>query len=317
MPFNNQSSPCALSTANDANAARSGSLQSASGNGTLATTPATSSKLCDDQPKRKSIGVQVNETEEPFNSRFQRWKDNHKPSDLTIHCGDDSFEVHQAVVCPQCEFFTTDSPSDSFRRFIFKKPSSIIMPRGESLMTVQRLLSYLYTGDYGDVDVAHSTPFFVRRLSSTKIDEQRHELLVLHITMYACGDKYGVPPLKTLAQARFKELTTQHWPFKDFPALVGKVYAATSPKDRGLKDIIFQICLDHFDELMAGPVWTRIMEVEGTAALAAELLPGVVKVKDETIRSLQEHIHGPGLGHVSKKQKRDSGKSLHHAPMRT
>ena len=60
--------------------------------------------------------------------------------------------------------------------------------------------------------------------------------------MYAMGEKYIVPGLKALAQARFK---TSHLTLDahSVAKVVAEVYSTTVPEDRGLREFILYHCL--------------------------------------------------------------------------
>ncbi|KAI4131240.1 MAG: hypothetical protein LQ338_001333 [Usnochroma carphineum] len=203
--------------------------------------------------------------------------------DLALHCGNEVFEVHRAIVCHQSKLFSAVIQSDPPQA----RPDAITI-EDESSATVERLMSFLYTGSYGHVTVIHGSPFYIHRTETLDNDQQHHQNILLHISMYVCGERYGVGPLKELAQAEFKNSITQQWPLKDFPGLVAEVYSSTPRKDRGLRDIILEICRAHINKVLADPLWTQLMAMEDAWELSRELLPIVVKSKDETIERLRK-----------------------------
>ncbi len=69
-------------------------------------------------------------------------------TDLTIICGDSTFEVHQVVVCTTCEFF-----KQSIRFGKEAEEKRINLPEDDPEM-IRRLINYLYIGEY---DPSHGT----------------------------------------------------------------------------------------------------------------------------------------------------------------
>ncbi|KAL8833634.1 MAG: hypothetical protein Q9170_004155 [Blastenia crenularia] len=215
-----------------------------------------------------------------------------KASDLTISCGGDTFEVHRAIVCPQSDYF-----AQAAERLSKETLLNTITLSEESPMIIQRLVSFFYTGCYGQAMMNYNSPFFIHRTSIVPKDG-RHKEILLHIKMYGCGEKFGAPALKAIAEKRFKEAVTQQWPMREFPILVNAIYASTSLIYRGLRAIVLSICCEHIDEIITGPLWEQIAATEGVTGLIVELLPLVVKDKEKTKRRQLEDAEdelGPPL----------------------
>lgn len=235
--------------------------------------------------------------------------DSQGPPDLILSNKDYTFEVHEAILCAQSQFFSLKRGERMLKRTA--SGTSPKVPLADTTPTIQRLLSYMYSGGYGDVDLATSSPFFVRKPSPATQAKQRHNALLLHATMYNCGETYGVASLKEVAKLRFKELADGYWPYRNLYAIIVKVYDAVPKQDRGLKDIVRDICLDHLDELLAGPLWVSILRSSSTASLASELLPKIIERKDKRIAELEERLRESEMDRPSKKQKRDeTGKDI-------
>ncbi|KAL8761593.1 MAG: hypothetical protein Q9184_002301 [Pyrenodesmia sp. 2 TL-2023] len=259
----------------------------------------------------KQTGSLPQGKDEPFPSGFIRLKNTLSASDLVVRCGDASFDVHKAVIYPQSTFFAaqdhaytliTSSSSTSASR-------SVVVLQDDIPTTVERLLSYLYTGEYGDDAAAHHSPFFACRTKVASLGQWRHDTMLLHANMYAAGDRYGVLPLKAAAEAKFKAITKQSWPFQEFHIIVARVYASTPKEDRGLRDVIFQLCVDHLEEVSAGPCWKQMMADHAAVALGVELVPKVVEMKDKEIRDLKERLRGGSADRPNKKQKTELERS--------
>ncbi|KAL8900387.1 MAG: hypothetical protein Q9207_005726 [Kuettlingeria erythrocarpa] len=71
--------------------------------------------------------------------------------------------------------------------------------------------------------------------------------------------------------------------FQDLTALIAHVYTTTPPNDRGLRDVIRDICALRIDEVTAEPLWSMITNIDGATSLGLELLPLVVSLKNQDI----------------------------------
>ncbi|KAL8833635.1 MAG: hypothetical protein Q9170_004156 [Blastenia crenularia] len=248
------------------------------------------------------------QTETPsFATSLQHTKESLKASDVMISCGDDTFQVHRAVVCPQSPFFKAALEAgfkESFTRTIKLEE--------ESPLTIARLMSFLYMGSYGGVSSTQSNPFYVHQIETKQqTAEQHHETLMLHSTMYACSVRYGVAALKEQALLKFKDLLLQRWPMHDLPALVAAVYSTTPPNDKGLRDRILVLCLEHLEDITLGPLWQQITKIESAGALGLELVPLIVKrnitinkrEEERREKERRESIFTPDSSYQSKKRR--------------
>ncbi|KAL8928998.1 MAG: hypothetical protein Q9208_001441 [Pyrenodesmia sp. 3 TL-2023] len=240
-----------------------------------------------------------------FTSSFLSLKNTLGASDLIVRCGNASFDVHKAVIYPQSTLFAAqDHAYTLITSSSSTSPSRCVVAlQDEIASTIERLLSYFYTGEYDDDGAAHHNPFFACRRNVVSLGQWRHDTMLLHANMYAAGGKYGVLPLKAAAEAKFKAIAKQSWPFQEFHLIIAKKYASTPNEDRGLRDVIFQLCVDHLEEVSAGSCWKEIMAHESAMALGVELVPKIVEMKDKEIRDLKERLRGGSTDHPSKKQK--------------
>ncbi|KAL8748954.1 MAG: hypothetical protein Q9184_007010 [Pyrenodesmia sp. 2 TL-2023] len=230
-------------------------------------------------------GIPTQNDEASFSTCLQLTKDSLRASDMRVVCGVEYFEVHRAIICPQSGFFAA-AVSGGF----MESTTGSVTLNEECTQTVERLMSFFYTGDYGDLTSSRSSPFYIHKTGSTYSVEQRHEELLLHSTMYACATRYDVGNLKKLAESNFKRLFCPTWPLKNLPALVAEVYNSTPPNDRGLRDSILEKSSDHIDEMVTGSLWAQIVEVQGAGQLALDLLPLVLISKNTSLAVAEDQV---------------------------
>ncbi|KAG9737442.1 hypothetical protein KCU73_g9999, partial [Aureobasidium melanogenum] len=155
-------------------------------------------------------------SEKQFASMLGRLYANGAYSDLKIVCGSDTYFVHKAIVCPQSDFFRAACRPDTFaegRTGVINIPASSGRSDAfydqpfnaeefdwdldvETTESVKLMIHYFYHHDY----LGRATEEF--QLYS---DKHRKGMLAEHSRMYAMGEKYGIPGLKTLAVANFQE----------------------------------------------------------------------------------------------------------------
>ncbi|KAH8656126.1 hypothetical protein BGZ60DRAFT_417837 [Tricladium varicosporioides] len=168
-----------------------------------------------------------------------------KYSDLIIRSGDRVFKVHRAVICPRSRFFAAacDGP---FQECISKE----ISLEEDDPHTVERMLAYLYTSDYCDRDYSgpvavETSPEELQPMiekqdnASTTTNEPS---LLNNVLVYAIAEKYGITGLKEMAQAKFQSQAGSLLSAKEFPEIIRELYRSTPSSDRGLRDIVSQLC---------------------------------------------------------------------------
>ena len=95
---------------------------------------------------------------------------------------------------------------------------------------VDNMLRFLYTSDYQD-------------------DAEGGRPLLVDAKMYAIGDKYGIDALKSLAKKKFSDALDAGWDIVSFPEVIETVYTTTITSDRGLRDCLAPVLLEHKDDL--------------------------------------------------------------------
>lgn len=71
--------------------------------------------------------------------------------------------------------------------------------------------------------------------------------LVIHASMYALADKYGVHKLVLEAQMKFGDTLRDHWASEDFVDAVAIAYRSTPDTNRGLRDEVVKAFKTYLD----------------------------------------------------------------------
>lgn len=173
--------------------------------------------------------------------------------------------------------------------------------------TVKRMLLYLYTRDYPDghatdIPTEHvTTDFYIppqlRRKVSTTTEEETNldtnpgpvEVATPHDSgmmnnalVYAVAEKYDIPELKELAKHKFQILACYKWPHDDFHAVTDTVFSTTPDQDMGLRQIILDICGEHFQDILTDEE-SKAAFLENKAIAAAVLDAAVRKNEQDKV----------------------------------
>ncbi|KAI4088817.1 MAG: hypothetical protein LQ344_005794 [Seirophora lacunosa] len=245
--------------------------------------------------------------------------DSGRYSDLTITCRGRAFYVHRVFLCSASKFFSAACDGG------FKEAQdSQIDLSDDDPKTLGRLLQYLYTTDYNDSDDNdvndHDTAEEADEKGSAADASLTSLLVIAHIddatssvtsnvfgkenedesvipnasfimnnaAVYALAEKYDIPALKNLAKEKFEARCRGfRWADANLVVALEMVYSSTPETDRGLRDIMARVCLQHIDEssgkVLDAPQLQELMIKEG--ALGVDVL---VRAHAET-RSLREH----------------------------
>lgn len=91
-----------------------------------------------------------------------------KYSDLKLVCGSETFNVHRVIVCMQSKFFAAACDG----KFMEAQTGTINLIEDDP-RTVERMLSYIYTGDYDDYDDDARNIPFVSQEHRNMVDKAR------------------------------------------------------------------------------------------------------------------------------------------------
>ncbi|KAL8890186.1 MAG: hypothetical protein Q9215_002616, partial [Flavoplaca cf. flavocitrina] len=230
-------------------------------------------------------------------------------SDLTITCGDRDFMVHRTFICPASK----DLAARCDRTFK-EGPHSVIHLKEDNPNAVECMLQYMYIGDYYDTDdnkleafVAssdRSTPISSRiptpetdqanvigcvkssNNASDALDQTAKapmpvnvSALTKNVFVYQVAHKYDIPLLKSLAQTKFQLRAAGEWAPEDIISILPKVYAATSESDRGLRQIMLDVCLRSTEYLMCHKGFRSMLK--GHASMCFDILDAVQMRSEE------------------------------------
>lgn len=144
---------------------------------------------------------------------------------------------------------------------------------------VKMMLSYFYTQDYDD----HFPSFEIHSVNDpgtgrafeemNTLDETKADEVLLmkvvdefevekvrmtnNIRVYAIADKYNILGLKELAKTKFETLVTpSDRLILDCPSAICEIYDTTPSEDRGLRDIVKDVCARHLQEIIHSNYWS-------------------------------------------------------------
>ncbi len=68
--------------------------------------------------------------------------------------------------------------------------------------------------------------------------------LLNNVLVYAVAEKYNITELKELAKAKFQGRAISLLSAMEFPEIIRELYRSTPSSDRGLRDILCQVCAE-------------------------------------------------------------------------
>ncbi|TVY28203.1 hypothetical protein LHYA1_G003352 [Lachnellula hyalina] len=172
--------------------------------------------------------------------------------------------------------------------------------------TVERMLAYLYNSDYCDGDdsgpaAGVASPESLaspERPTDALEDEERSDStsqsileepdnisattdvpsLLNNVLVYAIAEKYGIAELKELAKSKFQGQAGSLLSAREFPEIIRELYRSTPSSDRGLRDIVSQVCAQHGRTIVDSPDLSDIILEVGEFGL--DLLREVLKYEN-------------------------------------
>ena len=169
----------------------------------------------------------------------------------------------------------------------------------DQLEIVKMMLLYFYTLDY-DEQVPSFDNYKIRGSQTgggprtgVAVEEEMAPEAALEDTrvrmtknarVYAMADKYIIPGLKELAKTKFKILSSSARLILDHPSIIDEVYDATPSEDRGLRDIMMNLCAPHVQEIIHGNGWST------TAQMHVEFTFDLLRTSVATLQATQKNL---------------------------
>ncbi|KAL8734282.1 MAG: hypothetical protein Q9181_003249 [Wetmoreana brouardii] len=251
-----------------------------------------------------------------------------KYSDLSIICRDREFRVHRHILCTASKFFAAACDGN----FKEARDSRIDLSEDDP-DALERMLKYLYTADYDDMDhvqregnkktqnedqsssaadlwsaypkddggsvlESSTEALSIRSCEDGKEPDseagERRRLAVSaplnNVLVYALAEKYDIQTLKILSQAKFRSCSQEEWNDDDILTVLQLIYETTPGTDRGLRDIILNICSKHRDGLIRNTRFPGVLEKD--SLLAYDMLIQIKKDLDSNISDLNKlYLH--------------------------
>ncbi|KUL81280.1 hypothetical protein ZTR_10828, partial [Talaromyces verruculosus] len=160
-------------------------------------------------------------------------------SDLTIRTIDQEFKVHRLVVCGQSEYF-----SRLYKGKWTEANENDIALQDDDPCAIQAMIHFMYGFDYDSSGSEHS----------------RASPMLFNVKVYQIADKFVVPQLKQKAKEKFETIVQTCWKMDDFPVAIAEAYTCTPKTDRGLREPLVKISMDHMDELLKKDAFVDVLE---------------------------------------------------------
>lgn len=151
----------------------------------------------------------------------------------------------------------------------------VILPDDDKSV-VHEMLRYLYTGSYhddsGDAKQSDLTP------------------ILFNVHMHTIADKYDIPPLVTLAEAKFAERAEEEWISADFANAIEEVYATAPDSKRAMQLCAVDTAALHSKTLFGTESGKRFREVaDSTPAFLFEVATRMASGLSKRKREEEEH----------------------------
>ncbi|MCJ1262885.1 hypothetical protein MMC22_002755 [Lobaria immixta] len=212
--------------------------------------------------------------EDSINARNLSMLQSGKHSDMIICCEGVSLYVHQAIVCSASKFFASAYHGD------FKEARTGVIFLEDQLEIVKMMLLYFYTLDYDEQDWGGSrggngsgSSFGGHSCSDDKKCQSLRNGRQVHHTW-----------VEGVGETKFKILSSSARLILDHPSIIDEVYDATPSEDRGLRDIMTNLCAPHVQEIIHGNGWST------TAQMHVEFTFDLLRTSAATLQATQKNL---------------------------
>ncbi|KAH7171694.1 hypothetical protein DER46DRAFT_656342 [Fusarium sp. MPI-SDFR-AT-0072] len=214
-------------------------------------------------------------------------------SDFTLICKDRKFELHQMIVCPQSSVIAA----------ALRGGFEIITVNEFDVVTVQNMVTFLYTGDYklapepekkpaqhdhdekredGEIDSDEDKMSEDTR-ASQKIGDKTAEQIISHLRVNAIADYYNIEKLAKLSTGKIDLILKKEVDFFIIPQIIDEM--STSNRDAELRSLIASATARYIEELTSS-------QVLRTIDLEHHLTIEILEACGERIQQLMEDLSG-------------------------
>ncbi|KAI7505191.1 hypothetical protein KC347_g8081 [Hortaea werneckii] len=210
----------------------------------------------------------MSEGQRALNEALQRMLKTGEYSDLTIKCGDRTFQVHKNIICARSDYFAAACKPGAFKEGAtgtIELQSSADPnaakddPSLDDPDAVKLMIDFLYLHDYVAIETCFSeTPNSSnkRTLGATGGDAGS----IMHAKVYALGSKYQIPSLQSTSLKKFEAAVALAWDSEEFVHAVHLVHTTTPDADKSLRDVTARVILEHDEELCNKPAMEAVKD---------------------------------------------------------
>ncbi|KAI6810336.1 hypothetical protein KC332_g11238 [Hortaea werneckii] len=193
------------------------------------------------------------------NEALQKLLDTGEYSDLTIKCGDRTFQVHKNIICTRSEYFAAACVTGTIELQSSADPNAAKDdPSLDDPDAVKLMIDFLYLHDYVAIETCFSETLNAsnkRPFGATNGDPGA----IMHAKVYALGCKYQIPSLQRASLKKFEVAAALAWATDEFMHAVHLIYSTTPDSDKGLRDVAARVILEHDDELCNKPAMEAVI----------------------------------------------------------
>ncbi|KAK2812812.1 hypothetical protein FQN50_001141 [Emmonsiellopsis sp. PD_5] len=167
---------------------------------------------------------------------LKRYFDSSNFADLTIKTSEKEFKVHKIILASQSEYFARMLGGE-WKETV----DNLVLFEEEDPRVIEAMIRFVYESDY-------------------QHDDETTQGVIFHTMVYAAGEKYGIPSLKTHAASKFKSMLDCSFETIDLPLVVAAVYTTTVSTDRELRNCFGPVINRHIRKLMGDEMFIELLE---------------------------------------------------------